>query len=272
MSALLAAALPGLEVRSAAPGTGPWLDSAGGAPRFRLVRSGGRPCLWHGERTADIAADLDSAAPLLDRIEQVSGWRFEPRELAEEPPTAVILVDDGESAVELALDPAETPPPELVAAAAAAPRDPARPVPRPLALAVPGLPVDQAAALEPGDLLLLPAVAAAVLDTAPVTLDLATGGLTKSRLAAPEAGEARFAVPLELRLEPALLSDRDMDRLGDGKEVALGRLPEGATAHLSVGGRPIGSGRLLRLGEALAFRLETPEAATEPGHETGDDQ
>lgn len=268
MSALLAAALPGLEIRSTAPGAGPWLESAGGAPRFRLVRAGGRHCLWHGERTADIAADLDSAAPLLDRIEQVSGWRFEPRELADGTPTAVILVDDGESAVEIALDPGEAPPPELAAAAAAAPRDPARPVARPLALTIPGIPVDQAAALEPGDLLLLPAVAAAVLDTAPVTLDLATGGLTASRLAASDGSETRFAVPLELRLDPALLSDRDMERLGDGKEVGLGRLPEGATAYLSAGGRPIGSGRLLRLGAALAFRMDAPETETE----TGDDR
>lgn len=253
---LLALALPGLTVGAGQGGGGLWLGSGSDAPPFSLRSAAGKPCLWHAERTAEIAADMDSADPLLSRVEQASGWRFEPREVLAEAPARTLLISDGDSAIEIGLNPAAAPPPALVAAAAAAPREPSLAVERRLVLRVGGVNVDEAASLAPGDLLIVPDCANATLGDVAASLDLASGRLSASRWSEP-AGS--FALSVEVELPKVSLSDEAMDRLSQGEELPLGLLPEGLGVTLGAGGHSLGTGTLIRFGQRLAVRIDQSE-------------
>lgn len=255
---LLARALPDLQVRAAEPLEGPWLASADGAPAFRLRSVAGRPCLWHADRVADVAADLDGAEPLLNRVEAVTGWRLEPAELRQDPHASVVAVGDGATVVELAVDPAAPAPATLVAAAAAAPRDPALPVPRTILATGPLISIEKLASLEVGDLVLLPDTMPAALagvDAPACIIRLGPGLLLPSRW--EQSQPAAFGAPLRVALPDVLLSDETLQALAEHGQIAIGPVPDGELVHLSVGGRELGAGRLTRIGEAIAVQVVT---------------
>lgn len=253
---LLARALQDLEVWPTEPLDGPWLSSGEDAPHFRLRRVAGQPCLWHPERPAQVAADLDAAEALLNRVEAVSGWRFEPAELRQEQPAAVIAIGDEQTVLELAIDPHETPSSTLQAAAAAAPHDPRLPVARVLHAVGPLIAVDQLSSLAVGDLVLLPDTMPATLggaDAISCAINLRDGVLQPSRWEQPQP--PAFAAALEITLPPHRLSDEAMQPLASGGEVPIGPVSHGAEVTLAVGGRAFGSGQIARLGQAIAVQI-----------------
>lgn len=260
---VLAAALPDLDVEAvAAPQPGPWLGGTD-APPFRLTHAGGEPCLWHEDRLPEIARDLDRAAALLDAVEAASGWRFEPALTLPGPDGggALVAVRNGASCLQLAL-PASVDllPERLRAAAEAAPLRGDRPTPVRLLLSGPALGVEEAAALGPGDLLLLPPVATVRLDAvgpdAPAgtwSLELATGLLTPGGWS--DDGARGFAVPVSVALPPVALTP---DALAGAEPLRLPPLREGALVQLAAAGRPLGAGTLVRLGDRVAVELAAP--------------
>lgn len=256
---LLSAALPELRVRTADPSGTIWLASDNDTPSFCLLTVGGRPCLWHSDRTAAIAADLDSAEALLDRIEQVSGWRFEPGNVAATAPERVLVIGDTDTVLEMAFEAGRAAPPALIAAAHAAPRDPSRALPRTLTLLVPDVAVEQLSGLEEGDLLILPPTVNVKVHGAEdlaASLELATGRLAGTRW---EGSGGRFAVPVGVRVPPVRLSDHDTESVRGGGSVLVGPLVVGTNVRLSVGGRDIASGTVVSLGQAIAVRIQTQE-------------
>ncbi len=253
---LLKAALPDLEVGPCAPAEALWLESGGDAPPFRLRSVEGAACLWHSERPQAIAADLDKAEPLLKRIEAASGWRFEPRSAAPARPATVVAIGETGTIVELAVG--TTPPPAtLMAVASAASPDPLLALPRRLRATGPALSVEEIAGLAAGDLLLLPPVLPVSVDGVDglsATLEVATGRLASSRW--DGTGEGRFALPVELTLPPVMLNGAELQAVAGGGEVVVGALCGAGAAELSVAGRRIGTGRLVRIGQAIALQVE----------------
>lgn len=233
---------------------GLWLHSDD-APLLRLVQVEGSACLWHPERVADIAADLDAAQPVLDQIEQASGWRFEPEELEAATTDLIVTIRSGETRLELGL-PFDLPVPKaLLAAAATAPVAPDRPRPTVLTMLTDPLPIEEAEALAPGDLLLLPEqpqVRIAGHQMMAASLDLATGTLASApwQQAAPRA----FGAVIEIALPPAPLAPAALEALGEAP-IVLGAPPLNTRVRLGLAGQQMGDGVLVRLAGRYAIRL-----------------
>lgn len=262
MTALLAEtlsdALPGCEVvRGQQVGEDYWLVSGGAAPDFRLLEVEGEACRWHPERPQAIADALDRAAPLLERVEAVTGWRLEPTDLLARAPRLAILIREEGTVLQVALDPDAPAPAALLAAAAGNEERPSdRPIARLLQAQGPRLSIEQAAGLAPGDLLLLPSVLRVGLagdDELPLSLDLQRGHLGLTRWSAPEPGG--LAVALVLTLPPVRLSEDEISRLAEGGELDLGLFPADAPVAFASAGRSLGEGQLTRLGEAHAILI-----------------
>lgn len=69
---------------------------------------------------------------------------------------------------------------------------------------------------------------------------------------------AELSVPVTLRLPDTVVTASELDKLADGGTLELGPVVEGLTVSLSVGGRSIGDGELIRLGDRFAILLEKP--------------
>lgn len=260
----LADALPEFEVAPAATSTGPWLiTDADLAPPFRLLRIGERPCLWHPERVVQIADDLDVAQELLDRIEGVSGWRFEPADLITAEHSQIVRIEAPAIALELALDKVTAAPATLSATAAATPRRGDRPRPTTLSVIGPSFPVEVAAALEPGDLLLLPSPAQVRVAGDAFMLDLTTGALSATSWSMEPDARTAFEVRLEITLAPVAIVPDALAAIPSGQPLQLGPLPRGMPVEVAIAGRAVAAGVLVRLGDAVAVRLETLIAALE---------
>lgn len=256
---LLATALPQLSVAAVAEGDGLWLAGDSTAPAFRVRDVLRRPCLWHADRVADIAADIDAAAPLFDAIETVSGWRFEPGRIVADVQAPVLALNDGATTIELAIDPATPPSATLLAAAAAAPEAVSHPYPRQLVLHGPSLEIATVEGLGVGDLILLGSVVALGIDGAGAgfVLDLTTAQLSGSSLSSspPDASLRRFAVPVQIALPPIALSRDTLASVTGGTATHIGPLPDGTPVAIRAGGRDLAHGTLARFGAAFAVRL-----------------
>jgi len=236
-------------------GSALWL-SGDDAPLFRLVRAGGRDCLWHADRIADIAGDLDAAQPLLDAVEGVTGWRFEPAAARDLAPDHIIALDDGETCLEIAADGVEAPGLLIARASGAPPRgDIARPTS--FVLLPAPIEVSAAAALEAGDLVLIGSPLPARLSHgsgAEFAFDLAMGALST---AAREESVSPFGVAIELKLPPLMVAPDALDSARRGEAVRLGSVREGTQVALALGADRTGSAQLVRLGTAWAARIES---------------
>ncbi len=139
------------------------------------------------------------------------------------------------------------------------------------------LSLPDAEALGPGDMVLLsrgpwPLTASVASMKDGFALDPATGRLgsqfpigsaladhTQDALPMPDPNFApALTIPVSVRLGDMALSAADIATLTAGGTVDLGPVAEGLHVHLSVGGRIIGSGEIVRLGDRFGVLLEDP--------------
>lgn len=73
-----------------------------------------------------------------------------------------------------------------------------------------------------------------------------------------------LTVPVAVHLADIAVSQADLARLGDTATFDIGAVSEGLRVLLSIGGRPIGHGEIVRLGDRFAVLLEQPPAAAQP--------
>jgi hypothetical protein len=249
-----------------APRPGCWFLSADG-PAIRVDVVDGRAAALHPDRADAAVAALDALEPLLDRIEALTGWVMEPEATAAEAPADAILLrlEVGGTRFALAVPPALWSVADAAAPGAALARVP---LPARLGAVAAHLSVEDAGALAPGDLLVLhPAPWAGVLGVAPagdlaVVYDPVTGAVASGRLDGGDGvaegveGVRGFRVPVEIRLEGASATLEELAALREGGTLALGPLTAGLRVDLTVGGRPIANGEVVRLGDRYAVLVE----------------
>ncbi len=258
-------------------GPGCWFQSANG-PSLRIDTIGGERIAAHPDRVDALVHALDRLEPLLDLIEVHTGWVIEPESTSTAPPIDALVIAieasrNGEPAARLALAVS----PALAAALDATAQttgDRLAKVPLPcrVGIAAVQLSVEDAGALAPGDLVLLaPAPWPATLSAGPAG-DLAavfhpdTGALTSrvsDRNTALSDGELpgldqlrAFRVPVEITLPSASATLEELAALRKGGTLALGVLTAGLAVELSVGGRALATGELVRLGDRYAVLID----------------
>jgi flagellar motor switch/type III secretory pathway protein FliN len=75
-----------------------------------------------------------------------------------------------------------------------------------------------------------------------------------------------LTVPVAVHLADIAVSQADLARMGETGTLDIGAVSEGLRVVLSIGGRPIGHGEIVRLGDRFAVLLEqAPPAAEPPG-------
>lgn len=165
-----------------------------------------------------------------------------------------------------------------------APAEPRAPVVMPLAFVAARLPLAEAEKLEPGDMLLLShgpwrlahqdaGTSSADAGAALLGYDPASGRLAPILVdpVQPSSG-ASFTmtsndkidglnVPVAVHLADIAVSQDQLARMAETGTFDLGAVSEGLSATLSVGGRGIGRGEIVRLGDRFAVLLEKPERA-----------
>ncbi|PSJ43490.1 FliM/FliN family flagellar motor switch protein [Allosphingosinicella deserti] len=251
-------------VRAAAPGA--WFGCSDHV-RFRL--SGG--LVLDPARIGDAMNILDDADPLLVRLEQILGLSLEPADIdGGAPERCVVLEIRGDcTTMEIAV-PIDHPqgPRWHEEASALEPAPASLPVLLHVLVDGPRLPMAEAGALEPGDLVLLGARAVAALEAGPVgrfagLLDFTSGGFTLqpqgTTMAADGSGAATsrdFAVPLTLRLPDRMTSAASLAGLRPGTALPLGPLTDGMPVELLVAGRALARGELVQMGDRFAVLIE----------------
>jgi flagellar motor switch/type III secretory pathway protein FliN len=73
-----------------------------------------------------------------------------------------------------------------------------------------------------------------------------------------------LTVPVAVHLADIAVSQADLARVAETGTLDIGAVSEGLRVLLSIGGRPIGHGEIVRLGDRFAVLLEQPAPATEP--------
>lgn len=218
-----------------------------------------------------LAAVLDSQQDTLDALEEALGLAAEFGDYGSLPQdSTIVLFARGHGiAGEIAVwtHPARAP--------AARPYHPAR-----IACIAARLPLAEAQALGPGDMVVLTA-GAWPLDRstlAPVPTELAPTlaydtlsgrvgpGLLRNHSLTEhdqmnDRAAAELTVPVSLQLSTTALTPEELDDLATGGSLLLGPVEEGLRVDLLVGGRQIGRGELVRLGDRFAVVLSDPASA-----------
>lgn len=258
---------------------GPWFSGEDGVA-VRVDRLDGRAAALHAERLDATVAALDRVEPYLDWIEAQTGWVIEPDRVAPPPADALLFrVDVGgpDAGITFAIA-------VPVDRAATVHADPLLPGLRMASAHLPCtvrataafLSVEDANALTPGDLLILqPAPWRAVLTAGPlddtqVVFDPGTGRVEQGGRMAGEMGQEeaaeqlrRFQVPVELALAAGSATLAELAALREGGTLPLGPVTAGLSVTLSVGGRALGTGELVRLGDRFAVVVDRLAAVVE---------
>ncbi|MEM7688479.1 MAG: FliM/FliN family flagellar motor switch protein [Pseudomonadota bacterium] len=88
------------------------------------------------------------------------------------------------------------------------------------------------------------------------------GPMSSSESPQPHSGEG-LSVPVAIHLGDALISQKDLEQLAQTGTFDLGAVSEGLSAQLSVGGRSIGRGEIVRIGDRFAVLLDHVETHSE---------
>ena len=157
----------------------------------------------------------------------------------------------------------------------------APPMPLPLACAAARLPLADAEKLTGGDMVILETGPWPLIDPTghatapPFALDPATGRLGSVLSSSSSEMESKpmatpddmpntmdgLSVPVCLNLPDVLISLVELAKLAEGGTLDIGMISEGLQVSLSVGGRSVGKGELVRLGDRFAVLLDAPTEA-----------
>lgn len=232
--------------------------------RFRVA--GGPPI--DAERIEGAIALLDRADPLLTRVETALALALDPLavdDCAGTPGIALALAAEGVAATIFL--PRDHPARRSweTKAAALQPDSDRRPSLVRILITGPRIPIAEAGALAAGDLVLIAARPAALLEPIEGSgiggqIDLASGSFTPhpegNPMAAEPAASRDFAVPLSIRLPDRATSAASLAALRPGTALPLGPLTDGMPVELLVAGRLLARGELVQLGDRFAVLIE----------------
>lgn len=238
-----------------------------------------------GAAAQTLVAILSDHAPVLDEIETATGHAAEFDDYGALPQAAAALCLEragqplGELVIHVALEDSAAPtPPALLLLEVTAAR----------------LPMADAQALEAGDLVILThgpwPLSAAPAQCVACAFDPATGRLgahfpfsqppqqkpvqERSIMSNPQTFDRvppSLTVPVVVRLADILLDPAEIAAMAAGGTVDLGPVAEGLEVTLSVGGRAIGKGAIVRLGDRFGVLLEEPAPSAAPNAPAGSD-
>ncbi len=289
------------------PGNG-WYRCASGLD-FRIDRIDGTPRHLAAQDLPAAAAALDAADPVLRQLSARLGLAFEPDSMAEaagEGAVTLSLADaapeDAAHRVTIAITPGTPAAAQIAAAWAALPEAlQAAQTPCALLLAGPALRMEDVAGLEPGDLLLLPAIVAARIN--PLAPDGATAGPFDAAMldgaldlarglfyaAAPvpdaKAAVGGFVVSPVLLVPDIAVATQGLARLQPGTALALPALAGTGQVRMLVGETVVAEGQLGQGPGGLVFLVDeakhaavaddlasatAPDAAASPAFERTD--
>ncbi|SOB86450.1 Flagellar motor switch/type III secretory pathway protein FliN [Sphingomonas guangdongensis] len=238
----------------------------------------GNAAALHPERVDEVVAALATAEPLLDAVESVTGWVIEPGRAVRDVPQDSVVVSIAASRNGTAWITLSLAVPTALAAATQTEAVTNRwlrdvPLPAALSIAAAALAIDDAAALGPGDLLVLPAgpwrgtVTIAAQGDLAVALEPGSGTLVHApawngrdgaldddQPAADRMRELRVSVAVGL--PDVAVTAADLAALREGGTLPLGPVTAGLAVTLSVGGRVIAAGEIVRLGDRFAVHVD----------------
>ncbi len=267
---------------------GAWLIGPVSQPALRLMQWDGAPVILHAERIADIATALTRADPLLSALELRLGTPFEPDQMAAQAPQgcAVLALDFYDNGglrhqlllafarnFQLPIDPATNDLNMTRASVVAS-----------VECTVASLDVDDASTIGAGDLLILRGgswVASLVTPFGgiagqydPMTNQFSVGngdpnqGQDKMSDDVEGSGDGGFGslkVPVSIKLPDQGLTIEELGRLRAGLAVPVGPVAAGLEVALTVAGRTIAIGELVRLGDQFAVHIDRiPQDAGPP--------
>lgn len=218
-----------------------------------------------------LARVLAEHEALLAQVETSTGYAAEFGDFGAPPVDAVVISlarddeDVGELIVKAGIE--ETPqssPPEVLA----------------LDLIVARLALPDAEAIAGGDMVILSrgpwpitslptAISAAELSFCPDTGQLATAFPIQSHSQethpmADAENRKELSIPVTMRLADVMITPSELSEINAGGVLKLNAVAEGLSVTLSVGGRSIGRGEIVRIGDRYGVVLEEPAASEEP--------
>jgi flagellar motor switch/type III secretory pathway protein FliN len=255
--------------------------AADGGMAFALL-SAREDSLLGTDASVDHACDvLDAGDALLRHVETRLGIRIEP--VAIEPAAQTAFAQENSVMLRIGLDEvilllAMHPDTEQIsrwidAATRVAPDLSAIPLPLNFEFEAAKLPVAEVAALERGDMMLLPSRANAswrhmphatshpgIFDISTMTVqsggayyDEEETGMSDGDIHQPAAG---FAVPVTVRLPTQYVDAVALATLQQGGSLQLGPLKQGLAVELLVGGRQIAAGEIVEIGQNFAVLID----------------
>ncbi len=242
---------------------------------FQINRLASKPLVITTDRVREAAEAIDQLSPLLDHLETVLGVALEPVDLdhCEEAPPVLIHVtaqrDDGLlDQIVIAGDTAAFNLTHMGASSrgrSAHPRD--IPVLFDTIVIAATLPVEEAADLSHGDMILIGQQASATLSWSdpvggelPVRgrLDLTTGHFIAllERDDAMASEPQGFGVPITITLPTRTTSAESLAGLKPGAVLPIGPISAGLHVDILVGGRSLAQGELVQVGDHFAVLID----------------
>ncbi len=245
-----------------------WFETGTGTGTgFRIVRADGRDFVLQPNRIDDAVAALEASDSLIDRIEALLGLPLEPTGLLPGSPEYGLgfRIETPQHCIDLALpldrlDLAHLN--EQRGRALLSAHD--MPCAFDVSIIVADLPIDDAADLEPGDLVLMGQRVRARLawhsGAADGLVNLAAAHFAVSSGDENDMSNERpggFSVPVTISLPPRTTSVEALAGLKPGSSLALGPIVEGLRVAVAVGGRQFAAGEIVQIGDQFAVLIES---------------
>jgi hypothetical protein len=245
---------------------------------FQILELQSKPFILTTDRIREAAAAVDQIGPVLDHIETVLGVPLEPIDLITAPQAPAVLMqlsakrDDGLSDQIIIAGDIDSFNPTHMAAASrvrtAHPKD--VPVLFETLIIAATLPIEEAAALSDGDMILIGRQAPAKLrwgdalgegpkqPSVDGSVDFSTGlfilQIEKDDAMASEP--QGFGVPVTISLPTRTTSAESLAALKPGVTLPLGPITAGLRVDILVGGRSLAQGELVQVGDQFAVLIE----------------
>ncbi len=262
------------EASSLPPPTNPWFDTALGI-KIHIASTNGARAVYAHDRLDDIVAALDAVDPLLSVVERCIGLSLEPIGLVD-----AIADEDIQLSVALYMNKAACETIDVAIPLSSLNADflaAAKPVGTPILGDTPcvanmivraaDLSIDEAAALDIGDLILLGLRSPGRLEWSGGASDGAFDFGTSVFSAGPNSGDdmnddpgrsdGGFSVPISIRLPSRTLSMETLAGLKPGATLPLGPITNGLGVEILVGGRALAKGELVQVGAQFAVLVES---------------
>jgi flagellar motor switch/type III secretory pathway protein FliN len=245
---------------------------------FQIVELQSKPFIITADRIREAAAAVDQIGPVLDHIETVLGIPLEPIDLITPPDASSVLIrvtaksDDGPSdQIIIAGDVGSFNPTHMAAASrvcTAHPKD--VPVVFEILVTAATLPIEEAAELADGDMILIGRQAPAKLrwespsiggPEKPIVdgyVDFSTGLfiLQMEKDDAMASEPQGFGVPVTISLPTRTTSAESLAALKPGVTLPLGPITAGLRVDILVGGRTLAQGEIVQVGDQFAVLIE----------------